>query len=495
METRDDFCPGAPEHSATVDVLLSAVHLSDLHVCDAQSPARLELLDRFGDPDDPAYDAVGHVGSHRPQEILTTQVATAMVQAVNAIAAGPATGAAPSIALSTGDNVDNAQLNELQWYLAVLDGGEVAPDSGDRDRFEGVAGSGDPHYWQPETGGCRPTSLFGLPTVPGLLSAARRPFRSPGLTVPWLTTHGNHDRLVQGTLALPDGLGAFATGPLKPVGFPSDWTAGERVAFALALGDRRRTTGGTGSPPLGDLRRLRSVQVTPDLSRRFVSRREFIEMHGDGHGFTAGNRESGNAYYAHPLDGADEIVFLVLDTVNPHGYWQGSIDHEQFDWLRAELTAADDAGRYAVVASHHPASALTNDRTSDERRVLGPEVLAELTAHPSAVLWLSGHTHRHAVQAHRGRFPLWEATAASLIDAPQQARTVEVSRRADGLLAIDVRAVDHLGEAPWGGGTGDVLSLAGLSREIADLDWQESEPRPSDGEVNATLLLPDPFAG
>ncbi|GAA4398203.1 TIGR03767 family metallophosphoesterase [Tsukamurella soli] len=486
MVVRRELAPGSPVTVRPAgETLLCAVHLSDLHVCDTQSPGRLELLDRFGDPDHPAHERVGHVGSYRPQEILTTQVAAAMVTAVNGLSGGPATGAPVEAAISTGDNVDNAQLNEIRWYLGVLDGGRVTPDSGDPERFEGVAGSGDPAYWQPETGGCRPTTRFGLPTVPGLLTACRRPFDSPGLTVPWFTSHGNHDRLVQGTLALPDELAGFTTGAAKPVAFPEDWDDGARVAFAVAAGS-------PGGLSLDALRRLRFAQVTPDADRRIVSRAEFIAAHGDGHGFTGWNRETGLAYYRHDLQ---RVTLLVLDTVNHHGYWQGSVDDAQFDWLRGELTSADAERRYCVIASHHPAHCLTNALSDgSDRRVLEAELLAELTSHPSAVLWLSGHTHRHAVRAHAGPHPLWEATTASLIDAPQQARTVEVTRRPGGLLAVDLRAVDHAGEAPWGGGTADVTALAGLSRHVAALDWQTDAAPPPPGEVDVTLLLPDPFA-
>ena len=35
------------------EALLTVAHLSDLHLCDAQSPARVELLDRWADPDSP----------------------------------------------------------------------------------------------------------------------------------------------------------------------------------------------------------------------------------------------------------------------------------------------------------------------------------------------------------------------------------------------------------------------------------------------------------
>ena len=51
----------------------------------------------------------------------------------------------------------------------------------------------------------------------------------------------------------------------------------------------------------------------------------------------------------------------MLDTVNPHGGWQGSLDQEQFAWLAAELTDARRAGALGcLLFSHHPLDALTN---------------------------------------------------------------------------------------------------------------------------------------
>ena len=52
--------------------LLSFGHLTDLHVVDAQSPARVEFLDRYNDtaPSGP------FAAAYRPHEMLSTQVAT-----------------------------------------------------------------------------------------------------------------------------------------------------------------------------------------------------------------------------------------------------------------------------------------------------------------------------------------------------------------------------------------------------------------------------------
>ncbi|WP_375483710.1 TIGR03767 family metallophosphoesterase [uncultured Jatrophihabitans sp.] len=474
--------------------LVTVVHLSDLHVCDAQSPARVEFLDRWADPDSPVHDLVGEVGTYRAQEILTTQVVAAMVRAVNAMSAGPVGGAPVDLAIVTGDNTDNAQANELAWYLNLLDGGTVHPDSGDLNRYEGVADGMRPdvRFWHPETGGDDlPRARYGFPRVPGLLQAVRRPFDSPGLTVPWLAVHGNHDQLMQGTWAADAVAGQVSTSSLKATGFLIDPPWDDVVALMARLA-------ACDPSALATLDAVERRAVTPDAARRMVTRNEFLDAHRHPSARPAGHGFGAQPYYRH--DHSERISFLVLDTVNEHGGWQGSLDLEQLDWLEAQLRAADADRRYVVLASHHPMSTLVNDRTSDAprgRRVLGAELLTVLARHPCVVLWLNGHTHATAVVPHGS---WWELTAPSLIDWPQQARVVEVLQ-GSGRLNIATTMLDHIGQAPWVGGTDSVDGLAGLSRELAANDWQDRgrplvERRRNGTPADRDLLLamPDPWA-
>ena len=49
--------------------LLQIVHLSDIHICDAQSPARVEALDRYADPHNPSSALIPLVETYRAQLI------------------------------------------------------------------------------------------------------------------------------------------------------------------------------------------------------------------------------------------------------------------------------------------------------------------------------------------------------------------------------------------------------------------------------------------
>ena len=222
--------------------------------------------------------------------------------------------------------------------------------------------------------------------------------------------------------------------------------------------------------------------VTPDPDRREISRGQIVDEHFNtsglpkGHGFTQANRDADTAYYSFDKG---RFRFVVMDTVNPNGYADGSLDQAQFAWLKTTIESA--TGKAVLVFSHHTSQSMGNPFVATggdpNPRVLGDEVTAYLLSQKRLIAWVNGHTHRNEVTAHSrgdGTGGFWEINTASHIDYPQQSRLVEVADNADGTLSIFTTILDHAGPADHKSDLSSTVALASLSRELSFNDPQRN---------------------
>jgi metallophosphoesterase (TIGR03767 family) len=483
--------------------LVTFIHTSDWHICDAESPARQEYLDRWFDPDSKFRADIGFIGTYRPQEAFTLQVAATWIETLNEIYVGPVLGRPIDAVVITGDVSDNAQHNEIDWYLTLLDGGHLDP-SGGREVSHWVGSTEsvtwDARYWHPEGSGedgevDLPTSTYGFPTIPGLLRAARNEIISKGLRHNWFSIHGNHDALLQGTVSPDETLEALAVGDQRVIGMP---TGVSPLTVSEAI------------PGVGKARYIHDhtypiEEVPSDDSRKFLKPGDFAKLHlsstslPSGHGFTEQNTSDNSAYFSKRIG---DVLLISIDTVNLNGGWQGSIDRKQFDWLKSQLEVNKD--EYVILASHHPVHCLINGFKSNEEpeRVLAQEFLDLVFEYPNVMAMLTGHEHKHAVYTHAREDRLFiEINSPSLIDWPQQGRIVEIAREESGSIVIVSTVIDHDGEIYPDYQRLSQDDIAGISRLLAVNDYQRREPATSvhrlsgqKTERNFFLRIPDPFS-
>jgi len=484
--------------------LLCLVHLTDFQLADIQSPTRFEFLNRYFA--DPRYADI--IPVQRPQEALAAHAVDAMLRTVNALR-GPAAGASLRLAVTTGDAIDNAQWNELRTFLALLDGGPVAPSSGGP-RYEGVQSPGwpDDFFWKPD-GDCPAgpdfyRREFGFPHHPGLLERALAEFRSGGLGVPWLSCFGNHEALNQGVGRATAGIAGALVGARKPLALPDGFDHDRALELftehpeAFMAGPARA--------------------VTADIARKPITRRDFVAAHfrpgarPAGHGFSGRNRLDGTAYYVHDTPA---VRLIALDTSCLAGGAAGCLDRRQARWLEARLAEVHSAhrgpresavstgheDRLVVVFSHHGTGTLTNGRhngPAGEPLLQGADVLALLHRFPNVVLWLNGHTHANTVRPRRNPADpargFWEVTTCAIADWPCQTRLVELIDAGE-YLSIVCTMVDH-DTPPAPASLETSGDLAALHRELAansPLAGAGSDLAGAPPDRNVELRLRPPF--
>ncbi len=354
--------------------------ITDIHIMDTKTPLRFFYT----------YDSNGTVVSELPQAQYSTQVLDAMIRTLDDFS----TARHFNLLITTGDTVNDTAENETRWFIGVLDGTAVHPDSGT----------------------C-------TDVVPGPLNDAHDPFLPWGLDtkVPWYTTMGNHDALIAGHFTVTPAYNAVATG--DEVYLSSEDDRGDIL-------------------PAG-------TKITPDPSRALLGPVGYMQEFFTtatlpvGHGFTSANISGGYGDYAFDPDPAIPVRFIVLDWECRDGETGGCIRKDEINnFLIPELNNAVLEHKLVIVASHQ-----SPDSLDTGTEVTGTAFIDLLTSYPNVIAHLVGHGHYNSITPRAGcsatQPGYWEIETSSLINYPQQSRIIEVVDNGDGTGRIFTTMVDH----------------------------------------------------
>ena len=398
--------PGAtvPPVGANPTMLLRFVHLPDIQLADDESP------NRACDLDVPAVSGATD-GAFRPQEGDECRILDAAIRTINTLN----TTLPISFVLTGGDNADNAQTNEIDWFLQIMDGASsVKCDSGD--------------YNDP---------------VKGPNNDGKDPFDAVGLDVPWWWVTGNHDVNIQGTFPVDATSQARALGT-KPLSKTRDYTKPGAPLFA--------------GPVVPDARR--AALTRPDLMK-------LVAADGDGHGVSASQVSSGKAFYSFDVTGTP-LRFIILDTPAETGGVEAVIHQADITGtIKPLFDQALSDGKLVITASHH-----STDEVNDGSGFGGVQQADALTetewedflgGYDNLLFSMVGHLHLHRVTyvTPATGHAFWEVMTGALADYPHQFRLVEIWDDDNGWIRMRAIVTDYQTE-------NDPVAAAGRTLAIAD---------------------------
>ena len=407
--------------------------MTDIHITDKESPAQAIYFRKS------PYIKDNAVSVYSPLMLYTTHVLDAAVQTINGL---NTPNNKIDFGLSLGDMANNSQYNELRWFIDIMDGGTINPDSGKKD---------DP--------------------IPGPSNDYQDEFVAKGLnsSIPWYATMGNHDHFWIGSKPLNEKIDSAMIGDkILQVGnifsgstemkknTYSTGTLDGSTLYGTIIGEGRTDSLGT-IPP-----------VSPDPNRRAITKTDFINEFSHttslpkGHGFIEPESKNvfGSCYSFEPKSDLPVKVIVLDDTMDESDFpykegfcGHGSLSNGRYGWLMGQLKAGQDESKLMIIAAHIPIGIAGASSPFSWIPVPGSfeseaSLLSQLKTYPNLILWVAGHRHLNTVTAMPSETPghpengFWEVETKSLREFPQEFRTFELALNSDNTLSIFATDVD-----------------------------------------------------
>jgi metallophosphoesterase (TIGR03768 family) len=438
-----------PNQCAT---LLNFFAMSDLHICDKESPARSIFFGYdYGFSETPIPLALATSSCYSGILLYTTQVLDAAVQTINALHEK-----APfDFGIALGDAADNTQYNELRWYIDVIDGKMIQPSSG---KHLGVS-----------------------PNDPNGPIDYQQPYQAAGLdkSIKWYQAVGNHDQFWMGAAIVNNYVRNTLVGPkVLNIGIaaPENILNTRGSFMGVVDGSTEYGTIKFAGPQAEYEPPNPPPTVAADPTRRSLSIRQWMNEFFNttsqpvGHGFQLvppSMAAAGAACYSFYPKADVPVKVIVLDDTDKSGAncADGALDNARFFWLQNELEEGQAADELMIVCAHVPLHPYAQWNPSDgspygyfsnwgpDSPISQQELLATLWSYPNLVLWVAGHMHRNTITpqpnptADNPDYGFWTVETPSLRDFPQQFRHIQIVRNPEGNISTFVLSVDH-GAAP-----------------------------------------------
>jgi metallophosphoesterase (TIGR03768 family) len=444
LTSASTLTPGNATDPEGAAMLLRFFSISDVHICDKESPARNiyygayypRVVNAAGQP-------VGDSSRYSGIILYTTHVLDAAIQTINALHQ-----VTPfDFGIALGDACDNTQLNELRWYIDVIDGKRITPSSGAH------LGAGTIDY--------------------------QKPYQAAGLdkSIHWYQVMGNHDQFFIGSCKVNDKIRTALVGknvlnigllpnPSRPGA--ADWkTAINSTGYYMGVMNGMTEDGLIDNTELmygGPEQSFHPApQVAADPNRRSLTPSQWMAQFFNttskpvGHGFTQANVNAGFACYSFKPKAGVPVKIIVLDDTDKVGCGAlSALDSKRFNWLVNQLEAGQKADELMIVCAHIPINPYQQapgttyfpETWAPYSEISLDQLLETLFSYSNFVLWIAGHIHRNTITPQpnpnypEAGYGFWEIESPCLRDFPQQFRRFQIGINSQGNLSIFVDSVD-----------------------------------------------------